>query len=90
MKIRAIIPDFWDDSMSMRDSHVTHILRFWSNFAQMFLPIRNKSEQKNFRETLNGFWDIDFWNLSNFRAFFSEIHHFEFSVSNEIVITWVL
>ena len=42
---------------------------------------------KVFRLTLNGSWDISFWNLGNFRTFFSEIRHFEFSVSNEIVIT---
>ena len=32
------------DSTSMRHSHVTHNVRFWSDFAQMFLLIRNKSE----------------------------------------------
>ena len=70
-----------------RGTKFTHPLRFWSNFAQMFLLIRNKSEQNL---TLSGSWDIGFWNLGNFRAFFSEICHFELSISNEIVITWVL
>ena len=60
----------------MRDSHVTHTLKFWSNFAQKWAKI--------FHLTLNSFWDI------SFRVFFSEICHFEFSISNEIVITWVL
>ena len=45
---------------------------------------------KFFHLTLNGSWDISFWNLDNFRAFFSEIHHFKFSIFNKIVITWVL
>ena len=57
------------------------------------VPNNKKREQKwanFFHLTLNGSWDISFWNLGNFRAFFSEICYFEFSVSNEIVITWVL
>ena len=36
------------DATSMRDSNVTHTLRVWSNFAQIFLLIRNKSEQNFF------------------------------------------
>ena len=47
----------------------------------------NHSKSDHSRLTLNGSWDIDFLNLGNFWAFPSEIRHFEFSVSNEIVIT---
>ena len=44
----AVTSSLLGDSTSMRDNHVTHTLRFWSNFPQMFLLIRNKSEQNFF------------------------------------------
>ena len=73
--------------------------KFWilspvlSDFDQILLNVPTSKKQKwakFFHLTLNGSWDINFWNLQNFRAFFWEIHHFKFSVFNKIVITWVL
>ena len=73
--------------------------KFWilspvlSGFDQILLNVLTNKKQKwakFFHLTLNGSWDISFWNLHNFRAFFSEIHHFKFSIFNKIVITWVL
>ena len=62
------------------------LIKFCSN-----IPTYKKQKwAKFFHLTLNVSWDIGFWNLGNFRAFFSEIRHFQFSVSNEIVISWVL
>ena len=62
------------------------LIKFCSNV------FTNKKQKwaKLFNLTLNGSWDIGFWNLDNFRAFSSEIHSFKFSIPNEIVTTWVL
>ena len=55
------------------------------------VPANKKQKWAKFLHlTLNCSWDIGFWNVGNFTAFFSDIYHFEFSISNEIVITWVL
>ena len=61
------------------------LIKFCSN-----VPTYKKQKWAKFLHlTLNGSWDVDFSNLGNFRVFFPEIHHFKFSVPNEIVITWV-
>ena len=61
------------DTMSKRDksfNFVTHPLRFWSNFAQMFLLIKQKWGNF-FHLTLNGSWGIGFWNSVKFSNVFA-------------------
>ena len=65
---------------------LSDLIKYCSN-----LPTYKKQKWANFFPlNLHGSWDISIWNLHNFRVFFSEICYFEFSVSNEIVITSVL
>ena len=71
---------------SILSSIVSDLIKFCSN-----VPANKKQKWAKFLHlTLNCSWDIGFWNVGNFTAFFSDIYHFEFSISNEIVITWVL
>ena len=60
-----VIPRQWGTAMSP-------ILSDFDKFCSNVSTYEKQKWAKFFHLTLNGFWDISFWNLGNFKAFFQK------------------